>query len=96
MVLLRRKQSKEVQYLIEKGANVEVKDEEQQTPLHIAYMDAFTDVVKYLVSNGANKNAKNKNGKHHMMLLGEMKSEDFSNKQNSLRRTNQKKETRRS
>ena len=45
-----------VQYLIEKGASIEAKDEDQKTPLHIASIWGQTDVVKYLVSKGANKN----------------------------------------
>ena len=44
-------------------ANIESKDKNQQTPLQIASMNSKTDVVKYLVSKGANKNAKYKYGK---------------------------------
>ena len=51
-----------VKYLIEKGANIEAKDEYQKTPLHMASNYGKTDVVKYLVSKGANKNAKDKYG----------------------------------
>ena len=52
-----------VQYLVEKGSNIEAKDQYQQTSLHIASYWGRTDVVKYLVSKGANKNAKDADGK---------------------------------
>ena len=48
-----------VQYLIEKGANIEARDKDQKTPLHFASNEGKTDVVKYLISKGANKNTKN-------------------------------------
>ena len=52
-----------VQYLIEKGANIEIQDCGGKTSLHFASLYGNTEVVKYLVSKGANKNAKTKNGK---------------------------------
>ena len=42
--------------------NIEVKDNNYLTPLHIASSLGYTDVIKYLVSKGANKNAKHKEG----------------------------------
>ena len=47
-----------VQCLIQNGANIEAKDDEQRTPLHIASYYGATDVVRYLLSKGANKKAK--------------------------------------
>lgn len=47
--------------LISKGANVNVKDNNDDTPLHLAV--GYLDVVKYLISKGANINAKCKAGK---------------------------------
>ena len=44
--------------LTENSANFEVTDKDQKTPLHIASLNGKTDVVKYLVFKGANKNAK--------------------------------------
>ena len=49
-----------VQYLIEKGANIEARDHRARTPLHFASYYCKTDVIKYFVSKGANKKAKNK------------------------------------
>ncbi|WP_425385139.1 ankyrin repeat domain-containing protein [Wolbachia endosymbiont (group B) of Schoenobius gigantella] len=46
--------------LISKGANVNVKDNNDDTPLHLAV--GYLDVVKYLISKGANINAKCKAG----------------------------------
>ena len=43
-----------VQYLIEKGANIEAKDKYQQTPLHIACQNNNLPVVQYLIEKGAN------------------------------------------
>ena len=48
-----------VQYLVEKGANIEAKDKDQQT---LILFTSRSDVIKYLVSKGANKNAKDKHG----------------------------------
>ena len=39
-----------VQYLIEKGVNIEAKDKDQETPFHIASRIGRTDVVKYSFS----------------------------------------------
>ena len=52
-----------VQYLIEKGANIEATDGVKQTPLYVASLRGKTDIVKYLISKGANKNAKDIDGK---------------------------------
>ena len=48
--------------LIEKGANIEAKDGYDETPLHISSLYGRTDVVKYLISKGTNKYARNKSG----------------------------------
>ena len=71
-----------VEYLLSKGANIEVKEKllgrtplhyavdieakdiSNLTPLHFAtYYFSKTDIVKYLVSKGANKNAKDRHDK---------------------------------
>ena len=49
-----------VQYLIEKGANIEAKDENQWTPLHIACFKGFLPIVQYLIEKGANIEAKDR------------------------------------
>ena len=48
-----------VQYLIEKGANVEAQNSIGNGPLHLASGYGKTNIVKYLISKGANKYAKN-------------------------------------
>ena len=70
-----------IQYLIEKGANIESKNKDEVTPLYFASFYGKTDVVKYLVSKEANKNANNM-AKHHMMLLVMRKSKNSSNEGN--------------
>ena len=45
-----------VEYLISKGANINVKDEYwKKTPLHYASGRGKADIIKYLISKGANK-----------------------------------------
>ena len=51
-----------VQYLLEKGADIESLSSNGSTPLYLASYNGNTEVVKYLISKGANKNFKNKYG----------------------------------
>ena len=51
-----------VKELIEKGADVNAKDNGGATPLHYAAMEGHTDVVELLISKGADVNAKDKWG----------------------------------
>ena len=51
-----------VEYLISKGANIEIKDEDGWTPLHYASDFEYPSIVEYLISKGADKTAKNNNG----------------------------------
>ena len=41
-----------VQYLIEKGANIEVKTHNQKTPLHFACENGHLSVVQYRIEKG--------------------------------------------
>ena len=50
-----------VEYLIDKGANIEAKNNMRFTPLHIAYFNNSLQVVKYLTQKGANVEAKDEN-----------------------------------
>ena len=47
-----------MKYLIEKGANVEEKENTGTTPLLISIQEGKLDVVKYLIEKGANIDAK--------------------------------------
>jgi ankyrin repeat protein len=51
-----------VRQLIEKGADVNVRDKNQDTPLHEAASRRKTDVAKLLIEKGADVNAKDNYG----------------------------------
>ena len=50
-----------VQYLIQKGANIDSKDMYKETPLHHACWKGNLTVVQYLIEKGANIEAKDRN-----------------------------------
>ena len=52
-----------VQYLVSKGANVEIRDNNGMTLLHSAARGAKLKIMKCLVSEGANVSCTDKNGK---------------------------------
>ncbi|WP_406832882.1 MULTISPECIES: RHS repeat-associated core domain-containing protein [unclassified Wolbachia] len=62
-----------VKYLVDKGADVKVKDNYGETSLHSS--SGKLDVVKYLVDKGADVNAKDNNGKTPLALVGSWKTE---------------------
>lgn len=45
-------------FLVSKGANVNIRDDEGFTPLHLAAITGHVEVARLLVSNGANVNAR--------------------------------------
>jgi len=49
---------KKIKNLIKKGADVNVKDEDGWTPLHLACYNGRFDVAKLLIENGADVNIK--------------------------------------
>ncbi|MDR3197002.1 MAG: ankyrin repeat domain-containing protein [Planctomycetaceae bacterium] len=50
-----------IKYLVEKGADVNIKGHNGITPLHCATLHDNLEVVKYLVEKGADVNVKDKN-----------------------------------
>ena len=48
------------QYVIEKGANIEAKENNGWTPLHIACYQGHLPIVQYLIEKGANIEGKDK------------------------------------
>jgi len=48
----------EVRELLEKGADVNAKDEEGRTPLHWAAGNGYVEVARLLIEHGADVNAK--------------------------------------
>ena len=51
-----------VELLIQKGANVNAKDNYRYTPIFIAAMNGHKEIVEILIQNGANVNARDKDG----------------------------------
>lgn len=64
---------KRIQTLIEKGTNINAKDENDLTALHYAAIEAHRSIGELLVDNGANVNAQNQKGwapLHHAVFHG--------------------------
>ncbi|WP_265033965.1 ankyrin repeat domain-containing protein [Wolbachia endosymbiont (group A) of Sicus ferrugineus] len=51
------------EYFIQKGADVNAKDKDGNTPLHLAAMKGKIDVVKILLEYNADVNTKNNEGR---------------------------------
>ena len=58
-----------VQYLIEKGADIEAKDIDQKTPLFIAYEKGHLSIVKCLISKGARYDVQNQNDQGQSLFI---------------------------
>ncbi len=52
-----------IRLLLAKGADVNVKDNAGETPLHSAAMNGSVDVTTLLLANGADVNAKDNQGR---------------------------------
>lgn len=64
------------QYLIEYGADVNIKGHERETALHYAVKENKSNLVSYLLSHGADVNAANENMStplHYAVAVGRMK-----------------------
>jgi len=57
-----------IQDLLEKGANVDSKDEHGDTPLLRAFLYGHSEVTKVLIANGADVNAQNKLGTTPLLI----------------------------
>jgi len=60
-----------IEALVKRGANVNIKDSEGETPLMLAVRFSSTDVVRTLIDAGADVNAKNKKGES-VLVIAEM------------------------
>lgn len=59
----------QVEYWVDKGADVTGADYDKRTPLHIAAADGHLKVVKFLVRKGASVNAEDRCGHYCAPLL---------------------------
>ncbi len=50
-----------VKYLVEKGSDINIKDEDGQTALNYAEKGRNTEIVNYLIDKGSEINAKDSN-----------------------------------
>ncbi|XP_041641738.1 protein phosphatase 1 regulatory subunit 27b [Cheilinus undulatus] len=58
-----------VKLLVEHGADIHQRDEEQWTPLHMACSDSFPDIARYLLSLGADPELENECGEKPADLI---------------------------
>ncbi|XP_065819426.1 protein phosphatase 1 regulatory subunit 27b [Labrus bergylta] len=58
-----------VKLLVENGADIHQRDEEQWTPLHMACSDGFPDIARYLLSLGADPELENECGEKPADLI---------------------------
>ena len=59
----------EVKKLIKKGADVNTKNQNGWTPLHLASWNRYLKIVELLIKNGADVNAENKRDKTSLDLI---------------------------
>ncbi len=65
-----RNDKNRIQNLLDRGANPNLDDDEQDTALHLAAQRGDIDIVKMLLAKGADVNAKNKLGGTPLMWAG--------------------------
>ena len=71
------RRAEEIEDLIQKGADINVKDETGETPLYRAVFNRQMDVVKVLLEHGADVNAKADNGYTALMWAAYHGSKDI-------------------
>ena len=65
-----------VKCLIEKGADVNAKDEDEETALHLASEEGHLEIVQYLIEKGADINAKDCYGQTALYLVSEQNTHE--------------------
>jgi len=61
------------QCLLERGANVNAQNKDQETPLHLASYLRLHDMARFLLKYGADVNVKNSEGKSPLQLASRRK-----------------------
>jgi uncharacterized protein YegJ (DUF2314 family) len=65
--------------LLDAGADLEAIDDDGETPLHVATINGFADLVVYLIERGANTDTKNKDGQTPLDIAREsLEDADYS------------------
>ena len=70
MICIRKGYVKEVEWLIEAGADVNAQDNDNRTPLHNAVRFGARKIVELLIKNGANVNAQTKQQMTPLHMIG--------------------------
>lgn len=68
ILAIQKKQNDVVKMMIEKGANINVKNLNGQTPLHVAILTNNIEIAKYLIEKGADLNIKDCKGQTPLYL----------------------------
>ena len=72
-------------YLVEHGAEIEAVNKYGETPLHSASLRGNDTIVEYLLSVGANKNAKDNQGNRPYDVAFEQDFDDTDNEQKQIK-----------
>jgi len=66
-----------IKFLLEQGADINKENEEDETPLFLAYKNGNGNIVKYLVEKGADINKENEEDETPLFLAYKNRNEDL-------------------
>lgn len=78
MIACSREDENICKLLVQKGADVEARDNDDWTPLHFAACGSNIEIAKLLRSKGARVSVKNKNGQTSLDLAKQQGSEEMA------------------
>ncbi|KIK54370.1 hypothetical protein GYMLUDRAFT_48740 [Collybiopsis luxurians FD-317 M1] len=67
-----------IEYLVEKGANIDTTNLMNRTALHMAASKGHLNIVKYLIENGANACTVDENGESPLGASGRRKRDEVT------------------